>query len=97
MGCGAALLSGVDEADELKKAGLPRRVIGLPFGEVSTGVAAKKDDLRWARLELEGSRPAEVVGGEDSRLDFSASALILCEIPDDTLIFLATPTLSALT
>jgi hypothetical protein len=45
----ADLFSGVDE-DEFRKAGLPRRDTGRPFGDVSIGVAAKNEDLRWARL-----------------------------------------------
>jgi hypothetical protein len=90
--------SGVDEVDEFKKAGLPRRETGLPFGDVSTGVAAKKDDLRCARLWLGVSRELLGVAGDTSSLlDFSASALILCEMPVDTLTLLTTPTLSALT
>jgi hypothetical protein len=93
----AGFFSGVEEDDVFKKAGLPRRDTGLPLGDVSTGVVAKKDDLRCARLWLDASRlPLGVAGCFNSRLDFSASALILCEIPVDTLIFLATPTLSAL-
>lgn len=100
IGCGVNtdLLSGVDEADEFRKAGLPSREMGLPFGEVSIGVVAKKDDLRWARLWLELSRELTgVTGGDSSLLDFSASALILCEIPEDTLTLLVAPTLSTLT
>jgi hypothetical protein len=89
--------SGVDEADEFRKAGLPRREMGRPFGDVSTGVAAKKDDLRWARLWLGVSKDVGVAGDIASLLDFSASALILCEMPEETLTLLMAPTFSALT
>lgn len=93
-GAGCFFLSVGDEAEEPKNEGLPRRVAGRPFGEVSDGGAvAKKDDLRCARLEFDESNAAlAVVTGRvpDSRLVFSASALILCEMPDDTLIFLET-------
>jgi hypothetical protein len=93
----ADLVSGVDEV-ELRKAGLPRRETGRPFGDVSIGAAAKNEDLRWARLWLEESRdPRGETGGDNSRLDFSASALILCEMPEETLTFLATPTASKFT
>jgi hypothetical protein len=94
---GDLFFSGVDAADEFRKAGLPRREMGLPFGDVSTGVAAKKDDLRCARLWLEGSSVLEVGGDIASLLDFSASALILCEMPEETLTLLTAPTFSALT
>lgn len=69
--------SGVVE-EERRKAGSPRRETGLPLGDVSTGVVAKKEDLRCARLWLDASKPPPgVTGGESSRLDFSARALIL--------------------
>jgi hypothetical protein len=99
FGVGVLFFSGEEGADEFKKDGVPRRVTDLEdFGDVSSGVVAKKDDLREARLDLEESKlPGGVIGGDDSRLDFSARALILCEMPDETVIFFATPTGSATT
>jgi hypothetical protein len=64
----------------------------VPLG-TSAGGAEKNDDLRWATIEADASGVAsELTDAEDSLLDFSASALILCDIPDDTLIFFATTT-----
>jgi hypothetical protein len=89
IGADCFFLSGVVEADELKNAGLPRRVLDLPLGEVSTGVVAKNEDLRWARVELFVLKAelARLTCEADSLLVLSASALILCEMPEETLIF----------
>jgi hypothetical protein len=88
-GADCFFLSGVVEADEVKNAGLPRRVLDLPLGEVSRGVVAKNEDLRWARVELFVLKAelARLTCEADSLLVLSASALILCEMPEETLIF----------
>ena len=69
--------------------GLPIRWRGLLSGDFSTSVAAKKFDLRCAKLDpgLERGASSPAVGLNDaseSRLDFSARALILCAMPPDT-------------
>jgi hypothetical protein len=78
-GAGCFFLSGVDEADEVKNGGVPRRVVDSTFGEVSRGVVAKNDDLRWVKVELGVFKAvlAGLTGEAESRLVFSASALIL--------------------
>jgi hypothetical protein len=89
-GADCFFLSGVDEADEVRNGGVPRRVEDLPLGDVSIGVVAKNEDLRWARVELVVLKAA--LAGftceADSLLVLSASALILCEMPEETLILL---------
>lgn len=66
------------------------------FGEFPEGGVEKKDVFRWV-IEVDASGVLlGLTEGEASLLDFSASALIRCEMPEETLIFLATTTVSEL-
>lgn len=87
-GADCFFLSGVVEADEAKNEGLSRRGVDFPVGEISTGVVAKNEDLRWAtELLVLKAELARLTCEADSLLVLSASALILCEMPEETLIF----------
>jgi hypothetical protein len=82
-------LSIIDAEDEGRVERPPWREADNPFGEVSRGDDAKNEDLRWATDELGALKVAAAGFTEaDSRLVFSARALILWEMPEETLIFL---------
>src|SRR5690242_3339603 len=86
-GSKAGFLSGVVWLDKLRCDGLPRRWIGVPLGDLSIGDAAKKLDFLCARLDpgLDRGGSCGLNDAVESRLDFSASALILCAMPPETL------------
>ena len=97
-GCNTDFLSGVVEVIKFANEARLKRLTDFPLGEFPLGGVEKKDDLRWATIEADASGVVlELTEMVDSRLDFSARALILCEMPEDTLIFLAVTTLSGLT
>lgn len=82
-------LSIIEAEDDGRIEVFPLREADKLLGDVSRGEDAKKEDLRWATDELGALRVAAAGFTEaDSLLVFSARALILCEIPDETLIFL---------
>lgn len=94
-GCNTDCLSGVDWFDNVANEARLKRLLGSGVGEFPLGDVEKKEDLRCATSEWEVS--GVVAGGlteTESRDDFSARALILCEIPEETLIFLAWTTVS---
>ena len=73
------------------------RFADVPLGELPSGGVEKKVDLRCAKVE---ERPSGLRTGlneaDESLLDFSARALILCAIPPPTLIFFVAITESVL-
>lgn len=93
VACKLGFGSGVVDLETLINEARDIRFKDLPPVTSLSGGLEKKDDLRWATME---ELPSDVRTGlsdaVESRFDFSARALILWDMPDPTLIFLATTT-----
>ena len=85
--------SGVVDLATLMNDARDIRFKDFPLVASPSGGLEKKDDLRCATMEeLLSDVRTGLSDAVESLFDFSAKALILCEIPDPTLIFLAATT-----